>query len=74
MTTRMQDPFQLSLEERIRLAQDLWDSVAADPEFEVHLSPAEAAEIERRIAAYRKNPGAVRPVDEFLDELDRRYE
>ena len=74
MTTRTYDPFKLSLEERIRLAQDLWDSVAADPEFEARLSPAEAAEIDRRMAAHRKDPGAAMPIDQFLDELDKRYE
>lgn len=69
MATRMYDPFKLSLDERIRLAQDLWDSVAADPEFQVRVSPAEAAEIDRRIAAHRQNPAAAKPVD--LEALTR---
>jgi putative addiction module component (TIGR02574 family) len=73
MATRMYDPFKLSLDERIRLVQDLWDSVAADPEFQARLSPAEAAEIDRRLAAHRQNPAAAKPVDVFLDELERRY-
>ena len=37
------------------------------------LSAEERAEIERRIAEHKRNPGAAMPVDAFLDELDRRY-
>ena len=40
---------------------------------EVHLSESEQAEFDRRLAEHRRNPGAARPVDAFLDELDRRY-
>lgn len=47
----------------------------ADPEIsrEVRLSEAEQAEIDRRLAEHKHNPGAAKPVDTFLDELDGRY-
>lgn len=40
---------------------------------EVHLSDAERAEIDRRLAERKENPGAAKPVDTFLNELDGRY-
>lgn len=65
--------FALGTEERIRLAQALWDSVAADPSFRPRLSDAEKAEIDRRLAAYRRDPASAQAADPFLDELERRY-
>jgi putative addiction module component (TIGR02574 family) len=40
---------------------------------EVLLSEAERAEIDRRLAEHKENPGAAKPVDTFLNELDGRY-
>jgi putative addiction module component (TIGR02574 family) len=40
---------------------------------ELRLSHAEQAEIDRRLAEHKRNPGAARPVDTFLNELDGRY-
>src|SRR5438046_2872816 len=45
----------LSIEERLTLAQELWDSVAADLERQP-LTPAQRAELERRVAAADANP------------------
>ncbi|HEX4952233.1 MAG TPA: addiction module protein [Thermoanaerobaculia bacterium] len=61
---------QMTVEERIELAEQLWDSVSAEPQ-RLALTEAQAAELDRRIAAYErdKNPG--RPWREFLDELGR---
>jgi putative addiction module component (TIGR02574 family) len=65
--------FALGPEERIRLAQALWDSVAADPGYRPDLTAGEKAEIDRRLAAYRANPASARPAEAFLEELERRY-
>ncbi len=65
--------FALGTEERIRLAQALWDSVAADPSYRPVLAEHERAELDRRLAAYRANPSSAHPADEFMDELERRY-
>ena len=40
---------------------------------ELRLSQAEQAEIDRRLAEHKRNPGAAKPVDTFLNELDGRY-
>ncbi len=45
----------LSTEERLELAEQLWDSVAADLERQP-LTPAQRAELERRVAAADANP------------------
>jgi putative addiction module component (TIGR02574 family) len=49
------------------------ESGPEQPADEVRLPEGERAEIDRRLAAHKLNPGAARPVEEFLDELDRRY-
>ena len=46
----------LSVAERIQLAADLWDSVAADPARLPPLSEADRAEIERRLAELDADP------------------
>lgn len=40
---------------------------------DLHISEAEKAEIDRRLADHEVNPGAAKPVDTFLNELDGRY-
>jgi putative addiction module component (TIGR02574 family) len=44
----------LSPEERIQLAEDLWDSLDERPEI-LPLSDAQAREIDRRLEAYRRD-------------------
>ena len=52
------DISRLTPDERIDLAEALWDSLAATPEA-VPLTDAQAQELDRRLEAYRKdqNPG-----------------
>lgn len=49
---------ELPLEERIRLVEDLWDSIAADQQA-LPLSTEQKAELDRRLNAYEvdRNPG-----------------
>jgi putative addiction module component (TIGR02574 family) len=47
----------LSPAERIQLAEDLWDSVAAHPG-QVEISQEQLAELERRLAELDDNPEA----------------
>jgi putative addiction module component (TIGR02574 family) len=49
------DLLHLSLAERIQLAEDLWDSVAAPPE-QVETSEDQLAELEQRLAELDENP------------------
>jgi putative addiction module component (TIGR02574 family) len=54
------DILDLSVSERIQLAQDIWDSVAEVPESLV-LADDEKAEIDHRLNAYHKDPSAGSP-------------
>jgi putative addiction module component (TIGR02574 family) len=48
---------QLSVAERIQLVEDLWDSIAEDnPDAAFPITPALAAELDRRLADYERDP------------------
>ena len=49
----------LSVAERIQLVEDIWDSIAAEPGA-LPLSPAQAAELDRRLSEAEADPGAGR--------------
>jgi putative addiction module component (TIGR02574 family) len=51
------DILQLPVQERIRLVELIWDSVAAVPEA-VEISPGLKAELEARLAEFEENPDA----------------
>jgi putative addiction module component (TIGR02574 family) len=51
------DILELPVQERIRLVELIWDSVAAVPEA-VEISPALKAELEVRLAGFEENPEA----------------
>ncbi|NGZ94695.1 MAG: addiction module protein [Nitrospira sp. WS110] len=48
----------LSPAERIQLAEDLWDSVAAQPDLVPALSDDQRQKIERRLAEHVRDPGS----------------
>jgi putative addiction module component (TIGR02574 family) len=62
----------LSPAERIQLAEDLWDSVAASPEGMPGLTAAQHAEIERRLIGHSRDPGAAMPWEEVRARLWNR--
>ena len=53
----------LSVTERLQLLEDIWESILED-EAVPPLSPAQRAEIDRRLEAYDANPGSGRPWSE----------
>jgi putative addiction module component (TIGR02574 family) len=57
MPTTGFDISKLSIAERIQLAEDLWDSVAAETG-DLPLTEAQAAELDRRLADLERNPQA----------------
>ncbi len=62
----------LPLNERIKLAQDLWDKVSGqghDPD----LTPEQAAELDRRLADFEKNPHAGIPWEQVEADLNKRF-
>ncbi len=54
------DILRLSLNERIQLVEDLWDSIAAIPD-SVPLTDAQREELDRRLDAYHRNPNSGSP-------------
>jgi len=60
---RLSDVLELPVSERLELVGDIWDSIAQFPE-KVALTPEQSAELDRRLEAYRRNPGAGSPWSE----------
>ena len=53
----------LSVDERIRLAEATWDSIASEPD-QSKLTEAQQHELERRLAAHTTSPEEVAPWEE----------
>lgn len=64
-------PQQLPIEERIKLVEDLWDSIAAE-QHALRLTDVQKSELDRRLDAYEidRNPG--RPATEALADIRRK--
>jgi putative addiction module component (TIGR02574 family) len=65
----LEELLRLTPNERLQLAEDLWDSVAAFPESLPALTPEEIAEIERRLAEHDRDPSTAIPWDEVRARL-----
>ena len=63
------DFYSLSVAERIQLAEDIWDSIAADNPDSVLLSPEQRQEIRARAADHDENPASALPWDQVRAEL-----
>ncbi|MBE9138705.1 addiction module protein [Nodosilinea sp. LEGE 07088] len=59
---------QLSVAERIQLAEDLWDSIL-DHQEELLLTEAQEQELDRRLESYHQNPTAGSPWEEVKQRL-----
>jgi putative addiction module component (TIGR02574 family) len=63
----------LPVQERIELAEAIWDTVAEDADSAVLPVPAaHRAELDRRLADLEANPDAGRSWEEVRDRLERR--
>lgn len=65
------DVHSLTIDERLDLITELWESIRQSGE-EIPLTDAQVAEIERRLEAHRRNPDAAVPwevVDAELEEI-----
>ena len=69
MNVRWDDLFKLTPAERIQLAEDLWDSVAANPENLPPLTEPQRIEIERRLSEHRRDPSSALSWDEVRSRL-----
>jgi putative addiction module component (TIGR02574 family) len=61
----------LPAEERMRLAEIIWASLAAEPSG-VPLGDAHRAILDERLAEHERNPGDVVSLEEILKEARRR--
>ena len=59
---------ELSIPERIQLAEDIWDSVLEAPE-SVSLTEEQKQELDRRFESYRLNPQQGSPWDEVRERI-----
>jgi putative addiction module component (TIGR02574 family) len=64
----VKDTLEMSVSDRIKLAQDIWDSITLDPAA-IPVSEAERQEIERRLDEYERNPHATIPWDEVKKQV-----
>jgi putative addiction module component (TIGR02574 family) len=67
-TDLLSDILKLSVAERIQLVEDVWDSIAAEPE-ELPLTEEERQEMDRRLADVDANPGVGKPWAEVKARL-----
>ena len=61
---------ELPVEERIRLVEDLWDSIAADQEA-LPLTPEQRAELDRRLDAYEADGNRGRLAEDVIADVRR---
>ena len=61
----------LPLNERIRLVEDLWDSIASDQNA-LPLTPEQQVELDRRLDAYESDGELGRPVEDAIAEIRKR--
>ena len=62
--TTLADVLELSVPERIQLAEDIWDSIAALPQ-PVSLTEAQRQELDRRLDDHLAHPNDVIPWEEY---------
>ena len=68
----MDPPFDpMTTAARILYVQELWDRIAAEAQQEA-LRPAQAAELDRRLADYRAHPETSIPWEQAREQMRRR--
>ncbi|MGH7474972.1 MAG: addiction module protein [Longimicrobiales bacterium] len=68
----IEELLKLSVAERIQLVEDLWDSIAADPEG-LPLTEAQKAGLDRRLEEHRADPKSAVPWEEVRERLYKKY-
>ncbi len=61
----------LGIEDRIRLVQAIWDSIATEQAYP-DLTEVEKQELDHRITAYETNPDDVMTWEDIKDSIKRR--
>ena len=68
MTVSLSEVLKLPLEERLRLVESIWDSIAEFPEA-LELTEAQKQELDRRLESYEADPNAGVPWPELKARL-----
>ena len=63
----------LSVEDRLALVHEIWDSIAAEPR-NTYLSDAQRDELERRVAEHERNPQDVVPWEQVKADALTRFQ
>lgn len=70
-TTLLKKATQLPVADRIKLVEDIWDSIADEPN-DSAFTPAQKRELDRRLDSMRKNPGRAVPWSEARQRILKR--
>jgi putative addiction module component (TIGR02574 family) len=68
---RLSDVLELSVAERLKVVEAIWDSIAEAPET-LALTDAQRAELDRRLEEYEKNPDEGSPWPEVKARIVKR--
>ena len=71
MSTNAVDIEKLGVEERLRLIEELWESLSADPQA-VPLTKAQKGDLDRRLDAIEAGDDAGIPWNDVLDRIRNR--
>jgi putative addiction module component (TIGR02574 family) len=63
----------LSLEDRLALMQEIWDSIEEEQQ-SAPLTPAQESELKRRLAAHKSDPENVIPWEQIKAEALARFQ
>lgn len=66
------DFLNLSVAERIQLAEDIWDSIAAENPEAAALTPVQLQELQARLDAHDQDPSSAVPWEQVRSELFQR--
>ena len=72
MSNAAPDYRSLSVSERIQLVEDIWDSIVAENPDSVQLTPAQSAEVRRRVEAHDADPNNAISWNSVRSELFQR--
>jgi putative addiction module component (TIGR02574 family) len=71
MSTVLKHALSLSVEQRLELIEEIWDSLAATPEA-IPVTEAQRKELARRRRTHARKPSAARSWEEVRAKLERR--